>query len=266
MTKTYPWHHVHVVIEDWHEAAKWHEEHTGAQNVSWDHRAHRGYKSEVLRSASNLVLVQKRQHSPEPTRAEIDSLGLVVEDLPQFTDKWTDGGGRVISRGEGIVLASDPWGLRCEFVEQVPPGEVGYSHVNIATAEPSSLLAWYEQHLGGERGICEWDADRLVLHYDTLQLVFMQPRAAEAISDATAVRHLDHLGWYTDDLHATCEEMIANGVKFPENGLGGRPNPPSPDGPRTPAFAEDPCGIWIELVGLRQDVSLQTVKNDAWAD
>ncbi len=41
------WRHVHVVMTDWHDAAKWHAEHTPAESIPWDHDKHRGYKAEI---------------------------------------------------------------------------------------------------------------------------------------------------------------------------------------------------------------------------
>jgi catechol 2,3-dioxygenase-like lactoylglutathione lyase family enzyme len=73
--------------------------------------------------------------------------------------------------------------------------------------------------------------------YDTIQIVFakIEPDVA-----ATVGRPIDHLGWYTDDLDATFERLSANSVSFPI--------PPREFGQVRLAFAEDPCGIWVELV------------------
>jgi len=203
----------------------------------------------MLRAGPNLVLVQEHQHSAEPGNAKIDSIGVRVTDLGEATDKWVAGGGTVRSRTGKTAIAVDPWGLTCELVETTATKEAGYSHVNIATENPEDLLAWYETNLGGTPVTPAWDPSRPALQYDTVQLAFMKPRS-EGVGDVSEIRHLDHLGWLTDDLDATCERMLAGGVSFPANALGGRPNPPTRNGPRTPAFGEDPCGIWFELVQI----------------
>ncbi|HJN52020.1 MAG: hypothetical protein QGI68_12110 [Pseudomonadales bacterium] len=264
-TPNHAWHHVHLVIADWHAAAKWHDEHTPADCMSWDHDAHRGYKSEVLRSGPNLVLIQKQQHATEPSGARIDSIGITVMNLAQVIDKWTADGGSVEAQADDIAVAVDPWGLRCELVETTDPSRTGYSHVNIAADDPESLLAWYETNVGGMRSTFAHAPSRLALQYDTMQLVFMPPRTQErADSAASVARPLDHFGWFTDDLNATCDTMLANGVIFPKDALGARPNPPPQGGPRTPAFAQDPSGIWFELVGVSKSMTMGAVKVGMW--
>lgn len=34
---TYAWHHVHAINMDWDAAATWHDEHTPARRMPWDH-------------------------------------------------------------------------------------------------------------------------------------------------------------------------------------------------------------------------------------
>ncbi|MDP7576777.1 MAG: hypothetical protein QGH99_07410 [Pseudomonadales bacterium] len=79
---SYSWHHVHVAIRGWHEAAKWREAHLPVQCEWWDHPAHKGDRSEVLRCGPNGVLVQKMQYADEPSSAEIDSIGFAVRTDP----------------------------------------------------------------------------------------------------------------------------------------------------------------------------------------
>lgn len=107
-----------------------------------------------------------------------------------------------------------------------------------------------------------FDSSREILQYDTYQLVFAQSDDVAA-DDSAGYRHYDHLGWFVEDLYGTCAALMDQGVVFPAHGLGDRPNPPLPEGPRTPAFAVDPSGIWFELVNLDPD-QVQYKKMDMW--
>jgi hypothetical protein len=57
---------------------------------------------------------------------------------------------------------------------------------------------------------------------------------------STGERIIDHLGWYTEDLDTTFHQLSTNSVHFPVL--------PREFGPVRLAFAEDPCGNWIELL------------------
>jgi hypothetical protein len=53
-------------------------------------------------------------------------------------------------------------------------------------------------------------------------------------------RPIHHLGWYTNNLDDLFQKMSSKGINFPIK--------PREFGPVRLAFAEDPCGIWIELL------------------
>ena len=83
---------------------------------------------------------------------------------------------------------------------------------------------------------CEWDSNRLALEYDTMLIVFNSVKST-AFSSGKPIN--GHLGWYTDDVDGLFHELSKNGVKFPVK--------PRDYGTVRLAFAEDPCGLWIEL-------------------
>ncbi len=228
MDKTLPWHHVHITLPDREAAAIWHAGHTPAE------RGPPTKRSENLFCGPNLLQIQTVAVADEPRGARIDSIGIGVPDLKAALANWQSGGGSVIAQTTTTIRLNDPWGAPFELVETA---QAGFTHINIAAQDPGRLLAWYEVNLGGERTACEWDSSRLALMYDTIQIVF-----AKTEPDATARvgRPIDHLGWYTEDLDATFERLSANSVSFPI--------PPREFGPVRLAFAEDPCGIWVELV------------------
>ena len=83
---------------------------------------------------------------------------------------------------------------------------------------------------------CEWDKTRLALEYDTMLIVF---NPVNSTVSSSSKRTIDHLGWYTDDVDGVFHQLSVNGVNFPGK--------PRDYGTVRLAFAEDPCGIWIEL-------------------
>ena len=257
------WHHVHAVNPEWHDAAHWYAEYSPLDCPSWEHPAHKVYKSEVLRSGPNLVLMMKAQHADAPNMAAIESLGIAVPDMGQALGLFTAGGGKVESRDDGSALVTDPWGMRLEFL-QSEETDSALSHVNIVAQDPQMLSDWYHQHLGGESRTCEFDESRLALVYDTCQLLFRQSDVVTP-DDSAGYRHYDHLGWLVEDLYGTCDELMAGGVEFPEHASRGAANPPKPGDGRNIAFARDPCGIWFELSNINPD-HVQHAKIGMWED
>lgn len=226
--KSLPWHHVHITLTEREVPAKWHEQYTPAKRTQPTKR------SEQLYIGPNLLQIQSTVVAPEPHDAYIDSIGIGVLNISEVIADWQSAGGTVSVRTNHTVRVLDPWDVPFELIER---SRVAYTHVNIAAVKPEQLRDWYESNLGGERIACEWDSARFVLAYDTMLVVFNP--VASPISPTTE-RSIDHLGWYTGDLDATFHQMSANDVQFPIT--------PRIFGPVRLAFAEDPCGNWIELL------------------
>ncbi|MHA1988288.1 MAG: VOC family protein [Promethearchaeota archaeon] len=227
MMKSLPWHHVHITLPNREEAAKWHEEYTLAKRTQPTKR------SENLYIGPNLLQIQGKSIASKAVKGYIDSIGLGVLKISDATTNWQSAGGSIDKATHYSVKVRDPWGVPFELIES--PQE-GYTHINIATNEPQELCDWYEKNLGGTRVPCEWDKTRVALKYDTMLIVF-NPVNSTVFS--TTERNIDHIGWYTDDVDAIFHQLSGNGVYFPGK--------PRDFGPVRLAFAEDPCGIWIEL-------------------
>ena len=257
------WHHVHVVNPAWHEAGPWYAAHSPLDCLPWEHPGHQGYKSEILRSGPNLVLMMAAQHADAPETGSIDSLGVAVPNLVQALDSFTAGGGDVHARDDRSARVTDPWGMHLEFVE-AEPGDSALRHVNIAATDPQMLAEWYQRHLGGQAGTCAFDDSRIALAYDTCELLFKEADAPTP-DQGTGYRHYDHLGWFVEDIHRTCDELVAGGVEFPAHASRGRDNPPKPGDGRMIAFARDPCGIWFELVHIKPENAYRA-KVGRWED
>ena len=258
-----PWHHVHVVNPDWHDSATWYAQHSPLERVAWEHPGHQGYKSEILRSGPNIVLMMRAQHADTPETAAIESLGIAVPDLAETLALFTTGGGTVESRDDRSAQVTDPWGMRLEFLESAE-SESALSHVNILAQDPQMLSDWYQRHLGGQSRACVFDDARIAVVYDTCELLFKQADVA-TLDQGAAYRHYDHLGWFVEDIHGTCDELLAGGVEFPAHASRGRDNPPKPGDGRMIAFATDPCGIWFELVNIVPE-NVHRAKIGRWED
>ena len=226
--KSLPWHHIHVTLADREEAAKWHDQYTPAKRVQPTKR------SENLYCGPNLLQIQSKAVAPEPRNGYIESIGIGVLNLNQAISEWKSAGGHINNLTPNTAEVRDPWGVQFELTESL---HVGYTHINLAVPEPEKIFSWYEFNLGGSRKTCSWDATRLVLEYDSMLIMFI---TMETPISSTNERFIDHLGWFTEDLDSTYQSLSANNVHFPVL--------PRDNGPVRLAFAEDPCGNWIEIL------------------
>jgi len=224
----HPWHHIHVTVEDREAAAIWHDQHTEVVRVKPTPR------SEQLFHGPNLIQIQSNAVASEPNNAVIEAIGMSVTDLPALLSDWTSAKGTILSQTAKTALVLDPWGVPFEFVQAAA---AGHTHITVSTPDPDSLLSWYEENVGGEKCDCDWDNARLGLQFDTIMLCFRETQSQE---QNRPWGPLDHLGWVTENLDKSYEEMTANNVKFPVK--------PREFGRVRIAFAADPCGIWFELV------------------
>ena len=225
--KSLPWHHIHVTLPDREAAAKWHDQHTPAKRIQPTKR------SENLYYRPNLLQIQSTAVAPEPRDGRIDSIGIGVLNLKDTLAEWESAGGTIDILTRYFAKVHDPWGVPFELVER---SSGGYTHINISAVAPGQLRDWYEDNLGGTRVTCEWDKTRLALEYDTMLIAF---NPASSTISSSAKRTIDHLGWYTNDVDRIFNKLSVNGVDFPGK--------PRDYGSVRLAFAEDPCGIWIEL-------------------
>jgi hypothetical protein len=222
------WHHVHVTITNREEAAIWHDQHTLAKRVQPTKR------SEQLFYGPNLLQIQSDVVAPESKDAYIESIGIGVLNVRQKVANWKSAGGAIITHTDKIARVLDPWGIPFELVKT---SHVGYTHINIASKNPEKLLDWYANNLGGERKKCEWESSRSAIAYDTMLIAFLK---MEPPISSTSKRHIDHLGWFTNNLNNDFHRLSNNDVDFPVT--------PRKYGPVHLAFAKDPYGIWIELL------------------
>jgi hypothetical protein len=166
--------------------------------------------------------------------AYIESIGLGVLNISEAVADWQSASGSIDSLSRHYAKVRDPWGVPFELIES---SQSGYTHINIAVAAPKQLCNWYESNLGGTRVTCDWDDTRFVLAYDTMQIMFI---LLTSPIYSTAERYIDHLGWFTEDLDKIYQRLSANNVRFPVM--------PRKYDQVYLAFAEDPCGNWIELL------------------
>ena len=224
MTSPLPWHHIHITHENRAEAADWYAAHLGA-------RIGKGTKrSENLWFESNLIQVQSDTGIAPPRSGEIDHIGIGFPNLPEILRDTVGGGATLVQEN----MIEDPWGTRIELMVS---DETEFHHVHVICADSIVSSNWYAANLGGKVLPCPWDTKCLAIRYDTMWMVFEQGKPARGES---AARPLDHTGWYTSDIDQTVEAMLASGSRFPV--------PVRDFGPVRLAFAEDPSGLWVELV------------------
>jgi hypothetical protein len=207
----------------------WHALHTPAW-TGWSNEI-----SDTLHCGHCQLKIESNQTSTESsTDARLDSVGMFVSDKKNFIKNWDEGGGTILSESDTVAVLRDPWGTKCEVV--VGPFD-GYSHLNIEAKDPRKLCSWYESTFGGIRSICSWDNRRLVLEYKNMSILFSQ--AAEMELSAGS-RNLDHFCWVTTDIDYSFKHLKKIGVNFPVE--------PRPLRRVHIAYAEDPAGIWFELL------------------
>jgi len=251
MTDTLPWHHVHVTSPDREASAQWLEKHLPVKLIAPTPR------STQLVDGPNLLQIQSEKVASEPFgTASLHSLGVTVISLGTTLEKWSNGGGKVLKIDDDrkLAIVEDPHGLKLELVQAAADASrEGFTHINIVAANPELLISWYSTTFGGKVAQCAWDASKVTVTYDTMQLVFahMEETQAGSSSSTTAktpakFRPIDHLGWFAEDISTAHSRMIANGVKFPV--------PPRQFGQVKIAFLRDPCGLWIELCELPGNV------------
>lgn len=133
-----------------------------------------------------------------------------------------------------------------------------WHHVHVVNPEWHDAAPWLAEH--APLDCVAWEHQG----YDTCQLLFRQADAA-TLDQGAGYRHYDHLGWFVEDIHGTCDELVAGGVEFPAHASRGAANPPQPGDGRMIAFARDPGGIWFELVNVIPE-NVHRAKIGRWED
>ena len=227
MTALLPWHHIHLTHQDREEVALWYASHLGARRGKGTPR------SENLWYGNNLVQVQSDTSIKPPTSGEFGHIGLGAPNPTETLKTAVDAGATQVDEN----LITDPWGTPIQLVES----EVTeFHHLLVLCTDPDESSAWYATHIGGEIVTCPWNDNYQAIRYDTMWLLFGQAESAEAVLKPT--RSVCHGGWYTPNIDETVSRMEAAGCKFPV--------PIMPFGAVRLAFAEDPSGLWIELLEM----------------
>jgi len=222
-----PWHHIHLTHENRADSADWYVKHLGARKGEGTPR------SENLWYDKNLVQVQSDTGIKPPKTGEIDHIGIGVTNVSLHVGRAVNAGAEAV--GDGMIV--DPWGTRIQLVESDRPE---FHHLMILCPEPQESGEWYAEHLGGELEASPLSGSDYAIRYDTMWLAFRQGTPAQTGPDQ--IRPIDHIGWYTPDIEQTVGDMVAAGCRFPV--------PTRPFGSVRLAFAEDPTGLWVELVEL----------------
>jgi len=195
------------------------------------HRAEGTKRSENLLFDKHLVQIQSDTSIKPPRTGEYDHIGLAVPMVSQAIQAAVDAGADRVSHD----VITDPWGTRIQLVESE---RSRFHHVLINCSDPAESGEWYATHLGGEPETCPWNRDYLAIRYGAMWLAFGQGGEAGVVP--MTKRPICHAGWITRDIDKTVEGMLASGCRFPV--------PVIQFGLARLAFAEDPSGLWVELI------------------
>ncbi len=234
MSAMLPWHHAHITLPGRQAGATWYAKLGGRIGQPTP-------RSENIWYSENLLQIQTEAVAGA-SEGWISHLGFSSSDLENLLPRL-DLTHPVTETPFGTYLVLDPWGTRIELIES---GEDRFHHIQLVCGDPSSLADWYARHLGGDVVACPWDNARLSIAYDSIIIVFAEPAHFQngAVTSSAhlpgAVRNIDHMGWYTNDLHNTAKRLKEASVDFSIK--------PREFGSVQLAFITDPTGMWIELV------------------
>jgi catechol 2,3-dioxygenase-like lactoylglutathione lyase family enzyme len=225
MTQQLPWHHVHLTHKNRESVARWYARHLGARRGKGTER------SENLWYGNNLVQVQSDTAIKPSQKGALGHIGLGTPRISETISTAVQAGATRM----GKKLIADPWGTLIQFVRSE---KAEFHHLRILCMDPAASGQWYATHMGGAVVVCPWETEDLAIRYDTMWLVL--GRAASIRTVSSDSRPICHAGWYTSNIDKTVDSMLAAGCKFPV--------PIMPFGPVRLAFAEDPSGLWVELL------------------
>ena len=214
---------VHIRVADPAKAAEWYATHLGATNDA----------GRVSFGETTIAIV--RTDKPLPSAGSvIDHFAISVPDVKAKIKELTAAGIKVTPAHHGAFDAAfleDPWGVKVEVLQD--PSALGFHHVHLSVTDPKAVLAWYSEHLGGERGSLKGTDG---LRYGKVWL-FADKSASAAPS---ADRAIMNVAWRVTDIQKAIAELKGKGVQVVVE--------PRQIGQLWYAFVEGPNGVRTELL------------------
>ena len=180
--------------------------------------------------------------TPMSEGSSVNHIGFSFEDLDAKVEELRAAGVKITAepRELGPIkfgFVEDPWGTRIEVMQD--PETLGFHHIHLMGTNPTEILDWYQNALGGERTRYAGMLD--ALKYGDVWLLAQRSREEMAPTQGRAV---DHLGWGVADMEADAKALKEKGVTFTME-----PRPFNrPEVAVAIAFVEGPGGVRIELV------------------
>ena len=227
--------HVHLGVPDPAKAVEW-------------YRAQ--FKGEPMKEAAERLLFgktrlifQRNEKALPSAGGSVDHLGFSVPDIDAALKSLEAAGAKItqpVKEVNGLfklAFIEDPWGTRLEIVQD--PEFPGLHHLHLRGADPSAVLAWYQQQFPA--GVAGKLKDRIDgLNFGGVWLLVARGEAAPSRG-----RSIDHIGFRP----ANVDAFVA-GAKTRNVTVTTEPRPLTlSDGTTVRlAFIEGPEGIRIELV------------------
>jgi catechol 2,3-dioxygenase-like lactoylglutathione lyase family enzyme len=191
------------------------------------------------------VMLAQRAPTASSAGSVVDHIGFAVKDLALYKQKLLDNGAKIVAENAnlGLVIGELPEGALVEFRSE--PGiahPIELHHVHLKAADPDKLQAWYVDTFGAEKS-SRMNLPSAVVPGGRIDLL---KAAADAPTEPSKGRAIDHIGFEVDDLDAFAAKLRAKGIKFDRE-----PATIEAIGLKI-AFITDPAGTYIELTqGLR---------------
>lgn len=223
-------HNVHLRVSDPAAAAEWYIRHLGAAKAA----------PPFAVSFGRTLVAFVRTTAPQPSEGSVvDHIGLSYGDLRAKMKEFEAAGAKLVrpvAEAKGLfayAYIEDPWGVKIEVMQDTEL--VGFHHVHLSVPDPPATLAWFHEHLGGERGRLRGVIDGV--RYGPVWL-FASPSATAPAPSAS--RAIMSLAVDVANVDAAAAALNARGLKLVSG--------PAQAGPVRYAFVDDPNGVRIELV------------------
>jgi catechol 2,3-dioxygenase-like lactoylglutathione lyase family enzyme len=208
---TTPFDHVHLAVPNPQDAFQWYVDRFQGSPAEFPGRVSFEPWRPVIPLPVQLLFTRSADARPSEG-STIESIGLSFD-------------------GQSGLL-SDPWGVKIELVDDARLR--GFHHVRLRVPDVEGTMKWYERHFGGRRVVLRGEQ---ALSYGNVYVIVSHGKGAPSRG-----RAIDHISWGPTDIRGTMAELRSQGQKIVADVTG-----PNSFGHHI-AYAEDPDGIYIELV------------------
>jgi catechol 2,3-dioxygenase-like lactoylglutathione lyase family enzyme len=234
LVKADDFHNVHIRVPDPPKAGEWYVKSLGATA---------GRAPQLIFFGKTLIEFVKDEAAKPSAGSAIDHIGLSYADLDAQMKVLAANGAKVVTPVRDVPglfklgFIEDPWGTKIEVVQDTE--QLGFHHVHLSVPDPTSVLSWYHEAFGGERGKLKGRIEGL--RYGGVWLLAAASAAGEKPA-GSAGRAIYNLAWTVPSVDDAVAALKAKGLKATVE-------PRSLPTVRY-AFVEDPNGILIEFIQL----------------